>query len=79
MMDDPTKWFMWVERLGGWGVVLLIVKWFMASTDRQVKALERAVSTFSEYQTEYRASHDRINSAHAAIQMSLQRLLEKAA
>ena len=38
----------WVERIGGWAVVLLIVRWMMARMDRQGDHVEALIAQFSE-------------------------------
>jgi hypothetical protein len=64
----------WIERLGGWAVVLVIVRWMMQRIDqgqkdaREDRALFReALDAFKSYQ----ASEDRV---HADINASLERV-----
>ena len=56
-------WMDWVERFGGWGVVILIVRWMMTRIDRMIDNFELALKKFDQHETEelvYRAhaKHD---------------------
>ena len=48
----------WVERLGGWGAILLIVRWMMARLDKMIDSFQSAVVTFGDYEAEGRAAHN---------------------
>ena len=48
----------WVERLGGWGVVLLIVKWMMRHMDRLGDELRAAVAAFTAFREEESRAHE---------------------
>jgi hypothetical protein len=50
----------WVERLGGWGVLVLVVRWMMTRQDRTITALERAVTQFERFERDEEKMHAEI-------------------
>ena len=50
----------WVERFGGWAVVLAVVRWMMARIDRLIDTFERAIDTFHGFEREERKVHEEI-------------------
>jgi hypothetical protein len=63
-MDDPADIMEWVERLGGWGVVVWVVWRMMRSNERMIEAGEEdrrvfraAVDEFRKYRSEDDRAH----------------------
>lgn len=57
----------WVERLGGWGVVLLVVRWMMSRHDKMTealtdsnRALTDSVAAYGEFQRTNDDAHRQI-------------------
>jgi hypothetical protein len=40
---QATDYLEWVERFGGWGALLLVVRWLMVRMDRTITAFEGMV------------------------------------
>jgi hypothetical protein len=71
---DNSELIPWIERLGGWGVVILVVRWQMTRMDRMLDGLDKSVSmfaeslsTFQEFERESRRVHDIIVSTQREI------------
>jgi len=41
---DGERIMEWVERLGGWGVVILVVRWLLSRTDRLIALVNALVA-----------------------------------
>lgn len=67
----------WVERLGGWAVVLVVVRWMMSRIDRTISGLEKSVATFSEALATFREYEQAEVEAHREIASSQQRILDE--
>ena len=52
--------FEWIERLGGWAVVGLIVHWLLARQDRLITALEKSVQAYGDFQKTNDEAHREI-------------------
>jgi hypothetical protein len=59
--------FEWIERLGGWAAVLLVVRWMMSrfdrmidSQDRAVAAMKSAIDAFQRFQSIEEETHARL-------------------
>lgn len=57
----------WIERLGGWAAVLVVVRWMMSrldrmidNQDRSVTAMQSAIATFENFQTIEAEAHGRL-------------------
>lgn len=50
----------WVERLGGWAVVIWIVHAMMKRSDRAIDALVNAVDAFDSYRSEAVSHHEEV-------------------
>lgn len=66
-MIAETVWLEWVERLGGWGVLVFVVWWMMRRSDVRdtlmqaaFAKLSEAVDTFAEVERQNRADHKEI-------------------
>jgi len=66
MMPDPTL-LDWVERLGGWGVVVYIVWWgtqhankTRIQVDKMIETFRLAVQSFQTFEREERDAHEKI-------------------
>ena len=57
----------WVERLGGWAVVVMIVRWMLASQKDLIKTLTRAVDAFQEFEKAEEIHHVDQTTAMAKI------------
>ena len=71
----------WIERFGGWVVVLVIVRWMMSRMDRQagqVDALivefKKAIDVFRGLQMEEDRVHAKITSSLDDIEKNLEKL-----
>ncbi len=61
------EWMQWIERLGGWAVVVFICWWMMRRSDSRDRLLQAAfeklgdaVDTFSEIERQNRQDHNKI-------------------
>ena len=57
----------WVERLGGWAAVLVVVRWMMSridrmidNQDRSVEGLKSAIDSFQRFQSVEEETHARL-------------------
>jgi len=66
---EPLVWLEWVERLGGWAVVVFVIRYFMQSRvienrehSENMTALiiefRRSVDSFKEFEDENRTTHE---------------------
>jgi hypothetical protein len=67
----------WVERLGGWAVVLIIVRWFMMRLDIMIQQLTTAVSAFQRFESEEVVTHRAILNGLGNIRDSVNQLSGK--
>lgn len=66
----------WIERLGGWGVVLLVVRWMMSRMDRMIDNLQSTASAFVEFRQEFHQYRQDDERVHGQIVQELQGLRE---
>lgn len=66
----------WVERLGGWGVVLLIVRWMMTRIDKMIEGWSAALEQFARFEKSEEELHQRIVSTQYEILKSIEQLRE---
>jgi hypothetical protein len=64
-MEGSANIMEWVERLGGWGVLVLIVRWMMTRLDRRdhqmddmILSLQDSVRTMQRFQEEVADMHN---------------------
>lgn len=64
------EWMEWVERLGGWAVVVFVCWWMMKRSDVRDKLLQAAfeklgtaVETFSKIEQQNHQDHQAINDS----------------
>jgi hypothetical protein len=57
VMHEAADLMQWVERLGGWAVVLLVVRWMMMRMDRMIDGWETVVTGFNAFQSTERDHH----------------------
>lgn len=57
----------WIERLGGWAAVLVVVRWMMSridrmidNQDRSVAAMKAAIDAFQGFQSSEEETHARL-------------------
>lgn len=60
MLQNQEELFTWVERLGGWGVVLLVVRWMMTRIDKLITNLETAIKSFQAFEAAEEAVHTQV-------------------
>lgn len=56
----PTDVLDWVERLGGWAVVLIIVRWMMSRIDTMIEGWQRALDQFARFEEHEESVHKEI-------------------
>ncbi len=71
LAEDPINTFEWVERLGGWTVVALIVRWFMARIDTRDQHVERLIISFEAATEEFKRYNAEERIAHEIIMRKL--------
>lgn len=80
-ITDPAAVWEWIERLGGWAFVVVIVKWMMRrldrgqdQTDQMIRTLERTVEWIEQYEREGRTHQSEQRAEHARILSRLEAL-----
>lgn len=63
----------WIERLGGWGAVLLIVRWMMSRQDRLIDSLIGTKDCLAEFHGEWRAAKAADLELHAELVALMQK------
>jgi hypothetical protein len=87
-VPEPITLLDWIERLGGWGVVLLVVRWMMSRIDADrrehrettrelVGSMQAALDQFARFESEEHDTHDRIVATQREILVELLRLRKK--
>ncbi len=64
----------WVERLGGWACVLIIVKWMMSRMDKLIDNLTKTAGAFSDFHKEFHTYKRDDSRVHEQIVAELQNL-----
>ena len=77
MTDKVPEVLIWIERLGGWAVVLLIVKWMMARIDSLITGFDGALDVFREFQVEEREMHQELVRTQEKIIATQEKILER--
>ena len=75
-MEDPPTVLAWVERLGGWAVVLLIVRWMMSRIDKLIEGFSGALKNFQEFEIEERRMHGNIIETQDRIIQTQEHILD---
>lgn len=81
-MDEPLavqSVMEWVERLGGWAVVLIVVRWMMSRSDQTVDGMADAIARFRSFEDEEKDVHHKITSTQDTIAATVQSLGETTA
>jgi hypothetical protein len=73
-VSDINDMGAWIERLGGWAVVLIIVRWMMSRIDRLLEGFLKALDQFQIFENEERRTHRAIVETQERILAELQRL-----
>jgi len=75
-MPDEVNALQWVERLGGWAVVLIIVRWMMTRIDSLINGFTSALESFRTFETEERQMHSKILETQDTIIQVQERILD---
>jgi hypothetical protein len=66
----------WVERLGGWAAILLVVRWMMTRLDKLIDSFQETIATFRTFEAEERKTHEAIMESQKAIIDTQTKILE---
>lgn len=76
-MIDPGQMPEWLKDIGGWGVVLLIVRWMMTRIDALIASSESnmkaAIQEFKDFRVQEQLQHSKIEDSQQEILEAIRR------
>lgn len=71
------EWMDWVERFGGWGVVILVVRWMMTRMDRMIDNFEEALEKFGKHEVEETVNRSQVRHDFSHLHEDHKEILDK--
>lgn len=76
-MTEAIDGLEWIERLGGWAAILLVVRWMMTRLDKLIDSFQGAIEVFREFEYEERKTHDVILKSQEQITATQTQILQR--